>query len=176
MKTEGLRWGVKTRLEKREGNINLCRTPEERLKFLEDNKPYEVKEIEGNLLLDEGMDLLFSLATGQGGTAFAEATAQLGVGNSSTAAARTQVDLQGASSDWQGMEANFPTAPAENDATDGRSVKFKASFADAGSDFAWEEWSIRNDATDDKNLNRKVESLGSKSGGTWTLEVEISLS
>lgn len=177
MRTEGLKWTVKTKLEKRHGDINACRTPEERLKWLEETKPYEVKEIEGNLLLNEGMDLLLSLLTGQGGTTFANGTAQIGVGDSDAAAVRTQTDLQAADNkSWKGMEDGYPTAPAENAAEDGRSTKFKSSWGDAEGNFAWKEWSVRNDVTADKNLNRKVESLGTKSTGTWTLEVEISLS
>lgn len=176
MSKEKPQWGVKIRLEKREGDINQCKTPEERLKFLEGAKPYEVIERKGNCLLDEGMDLMLSLLTGQGGTTYANGTAQIGVGNGSAAADRTQTDLQGGSTDWQDMESGYPTAPAENDATTGRSVKFKASWGSSDGNFAWEEWSVRNDATDNKNLNRKAESLGTKTTGTWTLEVEISLS
>lgn len=170
-------WDVKLTLEKRDGDINLCKTPEERLRFLQETKPYDVQEFYHNLLLNEGMDLMLSLLTGQGGTTFANATAQIGVGDSTTAAARTQTDLQAVTNkSWKGMESGFPTAPAENDATNGRSTKFKAAWGTGDGNFAWQEWSVRNDATNDKNLNRKVESLGTKDGGTWTLEVEISIS
>ena len=171
-------WRVKTTVRKYLGDINECKSPEERLKWLEESIPYETLVKKGNLLLNEGMDEVLSLMTGYGTpTEYDNTNAEIGVGDSNTAAVRTQSDLQaGVNYDWQGMEATFPTAPAENDGTNGRSVKFKSSWGSADGNFAWEEWSVRNGATANKNLNRKVESLGTKSGGTWTLEVEISLS
>lgn len=172
-------WTAKIKLEKRHGDINQCQTPEERLRFLEETEPYDVLERMYNCLLNEGMDELLNLLTGQdsGNTVvYSNANARIGVGNSATAAARTQTALIGGSTDFQGMEAGFPTAPAENDATDGRSIKFKSSWGAAEGVFAWAEWSVDNGNTRNKNLNRKAESLGTKAGGTWTLEVEISLS
>jgi len=179
MQKEGLNWNVKTILEKRDGDINTCESPEERLRWLEDNKPYETSTVKGNLLLDDGMDLLLSLLTGQGGDAYATGTAEIGVSDDDTAAVRTQDLLdttEEGEEDWQGMEENFPTAPAENDATDGRSVKFKSSWGADDGNFAWKSWGIRNKAVAGTILNRKVESLGTKATGTWTLAVEISLS
>lgn len=176
-RSDGIKWHCRTTLKKYHGDINLCATPEERLRWLAESEPYEVAVKEGNLLLNEGMDTCLALLTGYGSeTVFNNTNAQIGVGNSNTAAARTQSDLLGGSTSWKAMEASYPTAPAENDGTNGRSVKFKSSWGDSDGNFAWEEWSVRNGATADKNLNRKVESLGTKSGGTWTLEVEISLS
>lgn len=172
--SEHVKWSVRATLEKRKGDINQCATPEERGKFLK-TKPYDKKVFKGNCLLNEGMDLLLSLATGQGGTTFSNSTAQLGVGNSNTTATRTQSDLQGGSTSWKGQESGYPTAPAENAALTGRCVKFKSSWGATEGNFAWEEWSVRNSSGDNKNLNRKVEPMGTKSGGTWTLEVEVSL-
>jgi len=175
-KIEVAKWGCRYRLEKREGDINACKTPEERLKFLEEVEPYEVIEGEGNLLLNEGMDRLLNLLIGGGGTAYNNTNARIGVGNGTVAAARTQTGLQGTSTLYKGMEAGFPTSPAENDAGTGRSVKFKSSFGDTEANWAWEEWAVDNGSVALEDLNRKVKTLGTKSGGTWTLEVEISLS
>ena len=178
MQKEGIKWSVKTTLEKRHEDINACKSPEERLKFLK-SEPYETKVVKGNLLLDDGMDLLLSLLTGQGGDAYTSAAAEIGVSDDDTAAVRTQDKLdttEEGNDDWQGMEDNYPTAPAENDAEDGRSVKFKSSWGADDGNFAWKSWGIRNKASSGTILNRKVESLGTKATGTWTLEVEISLS
>jgi len=174
MRSEKITWSVVTTLEKRKGDINKCKTPEERIEFLK-QKPYETKVVNGNMLLNEGMDLLLSLATGQGGTAFTNATAQIGVGNGNNAAQRTQTDLAGTTS-WKSMETGYPTVPAENAGLTGRCVKFRSSWGVSDGNFSWEEWSVRNSSSSNINLNRKVEYLGIKSGGTWTLEVEISLS
>ncbi|GAI97162.1 unnamed protein product, partial [marine sediment metagenome] len=77
--------------------------------------------------------------------------------------------LQGGSTEFKGMEATYPTFGTL------QKVIFKSSFGAAEANFTWEEWTVDNGAAADKNLNRKVESLGTKSGGTWTLEVSITL-
>jgi hypothetical protein len=43
---------------------------------------------------------------------------------------------------------------------------------------SWNEWTVANGSSDTAvNLNRKVESLGTKtSGATWVLQVELSIS
>jgi len=173
--TETIKWSVRTTLEKRKGDINQCKTPEERIEWLKTTRPYEIKILKGNCLLNEGLDLLFSLATGQGGVSFSNSTAQMGVGNSNVAAARTQTDLQGSSTSWKGQEVGYPTTPGENVGLTGRCTKFKSSWGASDGNFNWEEWSIRNSSGANLNLNRKVEYMGTKSGGTWTLEVEVSL-
>ncbi len=177
MNNERGKWKVKTTLEKREGDINKYSTPEERLKFLRENEPYEKIVFRGNCLLNGGADAILSLLTGYGSiTVYSNANAEIGVGDSDTAASRTQDDLQAAENyDWQAMEDGFPTAPAENTELDGRSVKFKSSWGSEEGNFVWNEWAIRNGPYVHLCLNRKVESLGTKSGGTWTLEVEISI-
>ena len=54
-------WQCQVRLEKREGNIDACKIPEERLQFLKETKPYKVIEREGNLLLNEGVNALWPI-------------------------------------------------------------------------------------------------------------------
>lgn len=168
-------WKCQFRLEKREGDINACDTPQDRLQWLESTIPYEIIEGEGNLLLNSGIDEIWGLITGiQSGTnrLFSNANAQIGVGDSTTAAAATQTDLLGTNKAYKEQEATFPTVGTQK-------VTFKSSFGDAEANFAWNEWVVKSvDGTTPTNicLNRKVESLGTKSGGTWTLEVSITLS
>jgi len=162
-------WKCQYRLEKRNGDINACKTPEERLKFLKETVPYEIIEGEGNLMLNEGIDEMWDLVTGAGGTTYNNTNARIGVGNGTTAASAGQTGLQGASTAFKGMETGYPTSTSQK-------VTFKSSFGDTEANFAWEEWTVDNGSTPDKNLNRKVESLGTKSTGTWTLEVDITLS
>src|SRR4030067_1626054 len=57
---------------------------------------FEKNIIEGNLLLNEGITEFLSLLTGGAATAFSNASAKLGVGDSTTAAAATQTALQAA--------------------------------------------------------------------------------
>jgi hypothetical protein len=82
-------------------------------KFLNDedvlnNKPYEIDEWDGNVLLNEGITAMLTLIIGGAETAYSNANAELGVGNSSTAANSTQTDLQGASNEWNAMDASYP--------------------------------------------------------------------
>ena len=168
-------WVCQYRLEKRDGDINACKTPEERLKFLEDTQPYEILEGEGNVLLNTGINEIWGLITGiTSGTnrLFNNVNAKIGVGDSSTAADATQTDLLGTNKAYKGQETGHPTVGSQK-------VTFKSSFGDTEANFAWNEWVVKSvDATTPTNicLNRKVESLGTKSSGTWTLEVSITLS
>ncbi|MGD9143016.1 MAG: hypothetical protein PVG61_04130, partial [Dehalococcoidia bacterium] len=59
--------------------------------------------------------------------------------------------------------------------TNPQKVTFKSSFGSGEANYAWNEWVVKNDSSE-VCLNRKVESLGTKSGGSWTLEVDITLS
>ncbi len=135
-------------------------------------KPYEVIEGEGNCLLNTGIDEIWDLVTGAVSGAshiFDNAAAQIGVGDSTTAADATQTDLQAATNKtYKGMESGYPTSTSQK-------ATFKASFGSSEANYAWEEWVVKQ-STSAICLNRKVESLGTKSTGTWTLEVEISLS
>jgi len=134
------------------------------------NKPYQIDEFDKNLLLDEGIHELLLLLIGDGSaTPYNNANAQLGVGNSSVATASTQTDLQGASTAWVGMDSGYPSVS-------GNVVTFKATFDGDTANFAWEEFSVRNGATANKNLNRRVISKGTKSAGeVWTLTLEIKI-
>ncbi len=145
-------------------------------KFLNDedhknNMPYEVAEFDGNVLLDEGINEMLLLIIGDAApTPYNNSNAQLGVGNSSTAAASTQTDLQGGSTAWKAMDDGYPTVS-------GNVLTFKSTFGSTDANFAWEEFSVRNGSSRNKNLNRKVESKGTKaSGETWVLTLTIELS
>ncbi|KKL50203.1 hypothetical protein LCGC14_2307820, partial [marine sediment metagenome] len=133
-------------------------------------RPDEVLERVGNLLLNEGIAELWDIIAAAGGTTLYDNTnADLGVGNSTTAAAATQTDLQGASKAFKGMEATYPLRSSET-------LDFKAQYTSGEANFAWEEVSARNGNTRNKNLNRLVTALGTKSGGTWTLTLSVTLS
>lgn len=161
---ESLVWRAKYKVEKYHGDL-----PREIDRH--DVRPYEVLEGEGNLLLNEGINELFTLICGTGATKWDNSNARLGVGNSNTAAAATQTALLGGSTEIKAMDASYPTYGTTQKAT------FRSTFASGEGNFAWEEWSIDNGASALKSLNRKVTSLGTKvSGTTWVFTVEISLS
>lgn len=133
--------------------------------------PFEVKEVEGNLALNEGMGEFLLLLTGGSATAYNNANSRLGVGDSTTAAAATQTDLQAATNKlYKAVDATYPTIAAQT-------VTWRTTFSTSEANFAWQEYTVDNGATATKNLNRKVSSLGTKlSGQTWVLDLQITWS
>lgn len=158
---EQAQWRVKTVVEK------WASEADHRLGL----SPYEVVEREGNLLLNEGIALLLDLLIGAGGTVYSNANARVGVGNSNAAAAASQTGLQGASKAYRPMEATYPSRS-------GQTLTWRGLFGSADGNFAWEEWTIVNAADDTgTNLNRKVESLGTKAAGAvWQMTVSVTIS
>lgn len=135
-------------------------------------KPFDVQEIDGNLLLNEGITALLNLLTGAAETAFSNANAFIGVGDSATAEAAAQTGLQASTNKlYKAMEAGYPQIA-------GQTVTFRAVFAGGEANFSWNEFTVasgNSDAAD--NLNRKVSAQGTKaSGQTWTLDLEITFS
>lgn len=127
------------------------------------------EEIIGNLLLNEGIAEMWDLICTEGSpTAYSNANAQIGVGNSNTAAQATDTGLLGGSSLYKGMNGVYPTRTTQT-------MAFQSDFTSGEANFAWEEWSVRNGVTADKNMNRKVQSLGTKATGTWTMTASITL-
>jgi len=170
---DGGSWKCNYKLEKRLGDINLCMNPEERLGFLDSVKPYETIEGEDNCLLNSGIDKIWDLVSGVvsgTGHIYDNTKAQIGVGDSATAANATQTDLQAAVNKlYNGMEATFPTSTTQK-------ITLKSSFGSAEANYVWNEWVVKQ-LTSLVCLNRKVDTMGTKaSGSTWTLEVTITLS
>jgi len=164
---DAARWLCHYRLSKYHQDITPYRGSE--AAFHERFQPYEVIEGEGNCLLNTGIDEMWDLIIGDSANHLSSTYAQVGVGDSTTAANASQTDLQAATNKtYKGMESGYPTS------TDQKAT-FKASFGDAEANYAWNEWVVKQSSSA-KCLNRKVESLGTKSSGTWTLEVSITLS
>lgn len=133
----------------------------------------EKLEIEGNLLLNEGINALWTLACGGAETAFNNANSYIGVGDSSTAADATQTGLQATTNKlYKAMDTGYPTYGTAQKAT------WRSTFGSADANFAWNEVTVANGNSDAaKNLNRKVQSMGTKaSGTTWVATLEITLS
>ena len=134
-----------------------------------DREPDETIEFEGNLLMNAGINVLLDLLIGAAGTDFDATNGHLGVGNSSTAAAATQTDLQGASKARVIVDALASIS--------GQTLTFVATFGSAVANFAWEEVGIFNASSGGTMLSRRVSSLGTKaSGATWVLTVTLTIS
>lgn len=146
---------------------------------------FELVEREGNLLMYGGASCLWqtligngTAAAGQSLTYFNNAQAAVGVGDSNTAAAATQTNLQAASNKLR--KAMDATYPQHTDATTSgaASIVFRSTFGTSDANWAWNEWGVFNSTTDGagRMLNRKVESLGTKtSSATWQFTVTLTL-
>lgn len=143
------------------------------VKFHEVERPDDVVESEGNILVTAGINAMLTLLIGGGGTAFNNTNAYLGVGDSSTAAAIGQTDLQAATNKLRkGMNATFPTTPASG------STQFQSTFGTSDANFAWNEVGCFNASSGNTMLNRAVPGggLGTKaSGATWTLTLTVTI-
>lgn len=144
--------------------------------------PYERVIGTPQLLTYGGASCLWECLIGNGtGTAaqtltfFNNGNAYIGVGDSSTAAAATQTDLQAGSNKLR--KAMDSTYPQHTDATTSgaASIVFRSTFGSSDANFAWAEWAIFNGSSGGRMLNRKVESLGTKSTGSWVLALTLSL-
>lgn len=145
----------------------------------------ELVEVDHNLLMYGGASCQWqtligngTVTAGQALTYFSNAQAAIGVGDSTTAAAATQTDLVAATNKLRkAMDATYPqhtdsaTSPAA-------SIAYRSTFATGDANYAWQEWGIFNSvsAGTGRMLNRKVESLGTKtSASTWTLTLTLTL-
>ena len=133
---------------------------------------FEKNEFDGNLLLNEGITALLNLLTGAAETAFSNANAYIGVGDSNTAAAAAQTGLQASTNKlYKAMETSYPSISNQT-------VTFRSVFESSDANFDWNEFTVasgNSDASD--NLNRKVSAQGTKaSGQTWTVDLQITFS
>lgn len=123
-------------------------------------------------LLNEGITALLNLLTGGAETAYSNANAYIGVGDSSTAFAASQTALQAASNKlYKAMVASYP-------AISGQTVTFRASFGSSEGNFAWNEFTVANGNSDSAdNLLRVVSAQGTKaSGQTWVVDINLTFS
>lgn len=121
-------------------------------------------------LLDSGAILLAECVINDTPTFLDNTNAYLHVGDSDFAFDTSQETLVGGETDAAGMEDTYPQR------TDG-TIVFEAEFGEGDANFAWEEWGIANNEipAEADFLNREVESLGTKDGGTWTIAVSVTL-
>jgi hypothetical protein len=147
---------------------------------------YDVQEVDGNLLVIGGASIQWQTLIGNGTTTadqeltyFNNARAAIGVGDSSTAAADTQTNLQAATNKLRkAMDATYPLHTDTEGTAGSKSIVFRSTFATGDANWVWNEWGLFNSITDGvgRMLNRKVESLGTKtSAATWVLTITLSL-
>lgn len=174
--TEKLTYRAKWQVLKFNRDINEYRRPDGSIdyeRFFAENEPYETLEFEGNLLLNNGINQMWLLVTGSGGTAYNSTNSYLGVGDGTTAASASQTGLQGSNRYFKGMDSGYPSVS-------GTTCTWQATFGGTEANFAWNEAGVANGSnppTTGVLLNRLVQSMGTKqSGQTWTLRLSITLS
>lgn len=134
--------------------------------------PYDISRMDHNLLLNEGITVALNLIGGIAATAFSNANAYLGVGDSATAAAATDTGLIATTNElYVAMETSYPSVTNQT-------ITWRSVFGTAQANFAWNEFTVANGNSDaSSNLNRLVSAQGTKaSGQTWTLDLDITLS
>lgn len=148
--------------------ITKYKNPEDRANGVVD----DVLVIERNLLLNEGINEALELICGLTATAFSNANAYIGVGDSATAAAATDTGLIATTNEeYQAMEATYPQVS-------GQTATWRAEFGATEGNFAWNEITVANGNSDASvNLNRLVTSMGTKANpAVWTVDLDITLS
>lgn len=113
-------------------------------------------------ITNAGVTAMLKKILGETQTIFDNANAYIGSGDSTTAFATSQTDLQASTNKLRkGMDASYPQRT-------GLAVDFRASFGTSEANWAWQEWGVFNAASAGDMLTRKVESLGTKtSAQSW---------
>ena len=122
-----------------------------------------------NLFLNAGITQIWNLVTGVNANTYTNAEAQIGIGDSSTAAAASQTDLQAPTNKtWKAMDATYPQVSAQ-------SAIFRSTFASGDANYVWAEFAVRR-STGTILLNRGVSAMGTKtSAGSWVATVTLSI-
>lgn len=151
--------------------------------------PYEETDWLENLLTIGGASIQWQTLIGNGTTTAAQqltffnnANARLAVGDSSTAAADTQTNVQAATNKLaNAMDATYPLHTDSTGTAGSKSIQFRSTFATTDANFAWNEWALINGALGGANtrmLNRAAGAglLGTKvNTATWVLTATLSL-
>ena len=115
-------------------------------------------------------DYIATAVNGEAVTAFSNANAYIGAGDSTTAFDAGQTDLQATTNKLRkAMDATYPQRS-------GNVLTFRSTFATGEANWAWQEWAIFNASTAGVMMQRKVESLGTKtSAQSWQMTATITL-
>lgn len=121
-------------------------------------------------ITDAGRNFMVQSTIAAAATPFSNANSYLGVGDSSTAYAAGQTDLQAATNKLRkAMDATFPSGGSNV-------ITFKSTFATTDANWAWNEWGVFNASSSGTMLSRKAESLGTKaSTQTWVFTAVLTV-
>lgn len=142
--------------------------------------PYAVSDWTGNLLVNAGINRLGSLLIGGGGQAYDATHTAILVGDTNTAAAASDTDLNAtvnASNRYaQVADSTYPAFASQV-------LTVKSTFGTGNANFQWNEWGIAGNTASGANaataplLNHKVVNLGTKtSNASWSFTVTVTIS
>lgn len=132
---------------------------------------YSVEEFAGNKLLGEGVNEMWKLIAGLGGTPFNNTNSYIGVGDGTTAASGEQTGLLGANKLYKPVDPTYPQINAQT-------ITYRATYGSGEAAFAFQEFTIANGSSDSAvNLCRKVDDHSIKPlNDTWVISCSITLS
>jgi len=124
------------------------------------------------MLLNGSTGPLTNAMVGGTYTALNNANAHIGIGDSTTAAAKTQTDLQASTNKlYLGMDATYPTVS-------GSVATFQVTAGSSQGNYVWNEFLV-GDGSPGTAWIRFVQSLNGgvakASGQTWTLQVAVTM-
>lgn len=144
-------------------------------------------EADGNLLVTVGLNQITNLIIGGGDNPFSHANAIVGVGAGTTAAAvgdTALTDDNTSNAYYQQADTSYPTQS-------NGVITCYSTFTSSNGNFAWQEWCLAFGgggtitagthlsavtSTAPTMMNHKVQSLGTKSTGSWQLQATLTLS
>lgn len=144
---------------------------------------------EPNLTTTNGLGRLTSFLIGTGSLVGFDSThSMLGVGDTATAAtaADTQLGSNSAAHSWYIATDSAPTRVTTTVTND--TIQAVGTFNTSNSDFAWQEWGLvlvttpaasatfAGTGTSPILFNHKIESHGTKAGGSWVFTVKLTWS
>jgi hypothetical protein len=155
-----------------------------RPRLVELDTPDEVLHHIGNLLMYGGVSCIWEALKGNGTatagqalTYFSNAQAAIGVGDSSTAAAATQTDLQASSNKLRvAMDSTYPTH-TDGVVSGSATITFQSTFATGQANYAWNEVATFNSATaaTGRMLQRLASGFGTKASGAWAMNLAVTI-
>ena len=120
-------------------------------------------------LTDVGRRFMLDKTIGAAGTVFDGTNSYLGTGDSSTAFAASQTDLQAATNKAREIVDSAPTRSTDT-------LTFIATYEAADNNWAWQEVATFNASSGGTMLSRLVQSLGTKaSPAVWTLTYTLQI-
>jgi hypothetical protein len=132
--------------------------------------PYNTSEFDGNIFVNAGLNLLWTILCGGAGTAYSHANAYIAVGTNATGAVATDVAL-GTESARVAMDTSYPTYGTSQQAV------FRSTFDSSTANVHWQEFGVFNAVSGVTMLNHKISDQGTKTAGqVWQVSCTITIS